>query len=283
MVLAAERHTFLRCDHAFLMMDGVLKFIDTHCHIIPGVDDGAADIETSIEMGRIAAADGITTIVATPHIIEGFYDGANRNQKLDELKDRFESAGIGIRLVAGAEVPMSACLAGEETFLRSLTIDGGDYLLMETSETTFEQVAQAAYRVRLCGLIPILAHPERTIFVQEQPTRLAEIIDRDDIFCQVTAGSIEGVFGKTVRKTSLALAESGMLHLVASDAHSTGRRSPQLSGCYRTLVEEVGEAVARMVVNENPSRLLRGGKLERSVRKDAGARQGLFARIFRAR
>ncbi|MCL4473381.1 MAG: hypothetical protein M1455_05490 [Actinobacteria bacterium] len=264
-------------------MDGVLKFIDTHCHIIPGVDDGAADIETSIEMGRIAAADGVTTIVATPHIVEGFYDGANREQKLQELRSGLLAAGISLDLVAGAEVPMSACLAGDEDFLRTLTIDGGNYLLMETAETTFEQVAQAAYRVRLCGLIPILAHPERTIFVQEHPLRLAEIIDRDDIFCQVTAGSIEGLFGKTIRRTSLAMAEAGMMHLVASDAHSTRRRSPRLTECYRLLVEEAGVELAQMVLVENPSRVLSGEKLERSRHGIASSRRSLRARIFRSR
>lgn len=260
----------------------LLEFIDTHCHIIPGVDDGPPDMDTSLAMARMAMADGITDIVATPHIVEGYYDGSDREQRLAQLRKIFTSAGIDLRLSAGAEVPMSACLAGDKTFLKSLAINGGKFLLMETAETTFDQVAQAAYRVRLCGLYPILAHPERATFVQKQPGRLDEILERDQIYCQLTAASIEGVFGKTIKKTSLILAKSGMIHLVASDAHSTGKRAPLLSNCYKILCEELGETAARTIMLQNPLRVLESSKLERPA-LDTGdiLDRGHFLKLFR--
>src|SRR5665811_55406 len=131
-----------------------MKFIDTHCHIIPGVDDGASNLEVSVNMARLARNDGITTIVATPHIVEGYYDGKNRSKLLRQLSARLLEESISIKLVAGAEVPMSACLEGDTDFLRSLAINDGNYLLMETADTTFDQLANAVYRVRLCGLYP---------------------------------------------------------------------------------------------------------------------------------
>lgn len=259
----------------------LLEFIDTHCHIIPGVDDGPPDMDTSLAMARMAIADGITDIVATPHIVEGYYDGSDREQRIAQLRKSFTSAGIDLRLSAGAEVPMSTCLAGDKTFLKSLAINGGRFLLMETAGTSFDQVAQAAYRVRLCGLYPILAHPERTIFVQKRPDRLNEIMEHDQIYCQLTAASIEGVFGKTIKKTSLFLAKSGMIHLVASDAHSTGKRAPLLSNCYKILCEELGETAARTIMLQNPSRVLESSKLERPA-LDAGdiPKRGHFLKLF---
>ena len=97
-----------------------LEFIGTHCHILPGVDDGPADIEASLAMARMAVDDVISTVVATPHIIEGYYDGRDRFERLEGLSAGIMGAGIELRLIAGAEVPMSTCLAGDEERLRSL-------------------------------------------------------------------------------------------------------------------------------------------------------------------
>lgn len=259
-----------------------LDFIDTHCHIIPGVDDGPAKIETSIEMARVAVRDGITTIVATPHIVEGYYDGGDREERLDQIRRRLVESGIELNLVAGAEVPMSTCLAGDDVFLKFLAIGGGSFLLMETADTTFDQVAQAAYRVRLSGLYPILAHPERAAFVRERPDRLAGIIERDEVYCQVTAASMEGIFGGTIKKTSLELAKAGMVHLVASDAHSTGKRSPRLTGAFDIMCKELGEESARKIMIDNPAHVLMGEKLERIA--SAGSHvsnRSILARLLR--
>ena len=244
------------------------------------MDDGAPDLDTSLEMGRIAETDGIGTIVATPHIVEGYYDGSDLGKRLGDLSAKFSESGIELRLVCGAEVPMSACLNGDGSFLKPLTISGRGYLLMETADTTFEQLARAVYSVRLCGLKPILAHPERASFVQHEPARLTELIDRDDVYCQVTAGSLEGVFGKAMRKTGIALAKAGMIHLVASDGHSTGRRSPRISACYRILSQEVGETAARRIMVENPSLVLAGERLAGLERKTTSSRHSLFARLI---
>lgn len=261
-----------------------MNFIDTHCHILPGVDDGPADMDMSIGMARLAGSDGITTVVATPHIVEGFYDGGDRQERLRQLADQLTAAGITLNLVAGAEVPMSACLAGDAELLKPLAINGGIYLLMETADTTFDQLAQAVYKVRLCGLYPILAHPERTLFVQKNHSRLEELVSRGEVFCQLTAASIDGTFGKTLQKASLAMARAGLMHLVASDAHSTGRRKPRLSGAFELLRCELGEAAARKVTMENPLRVLENQELERWVKTGPEvSRRGRLARFLHRR
>ncbi|MCL4309837.1 MAG: hypothetical protein M0Z32_00850 [Actinomycetota bacterium] len=254
-----------------------MRFIDTHCHIIPGVDDGPADADISLDMGRIATEDGIGTIIATPHVVEGIYEGANRADKLAGLRALFAENGVDVELAAGAEVPMSMCAGNNGGLLESLTLAGGRYLLMETSETTFEQLSQAVFNVRMHGFYPILAHPERTGFIQQHPERLAELIGRGDVFVQATVASIEGLFGKQARKAWLGMVSSGLVHLVGSDAHSRRMRAPRLSGSYAELCRLAGEHVARMIMYENPRRVLAGEKLVTAV--PARTRLGLWSRL----
>ncbi|MHB8792305.1 MAG: tyrosine-protein phosphatase [Thermoleophilia bacterium] len=261
-----------------------MNFIDTHCHIISGVDDGSADMDTSVEMARLASDDGITTIVATPHIVEGYYDGGDLQERLKLLAGQLSESGISLELVSGAEVPMSACLAGDVDLLKPLAINGGIYLLMETADTTYEQLAQAVYKVRLCGLYPILAHPERTLFLQKNHERLAELVARGEVFCQLTAASIDGTFGKTLQKASLTMARAGLMHVVASDAHSTGRRKPRLSKAYEILRREIGEAAARTVTIDNPRRVLDSQPLKLGVKtRHKVSGRGLLARFLHRR
>ncbi len=254
-----------------------MRFIDTHCHIIPGVDDGPADAEVSLDMGRIAAKDGIGTIIATPHVVEGIYEGADRGDKLAGLRALFAESGVDVELAAGAEVPMSICAGNNGELLGSLTLAGGRYLLMETSESTFEQLSQAVFNLRMHGLFPILAHPERAGFVQQHPERLAELIGRGDVFVQATVAGIEGMFGKRARKAWLGMVSSGMVHLVGSDAHSRRTRVPRLSGSYEELCRLAGEHAARMIMYENPQRVLTGEKLATAV--PARTRSGLWSRL----
>ncbi len=257
-----------------------LQFIDTHCHIVPGVDDGASSPDVSLRMARIAVADGIGRIIATSHIVEGYYDGSDLEKRLEALRRLFAEDDVGLELIAGAEVPMSICMAGEKQVLADLTLADGKYLLMETADTTYDQVARAAYHVRLCGFLPILAHPERTLFVQKDLGKLKELLANSDVFCQITASSLEGLFGKGIQKTSYSMLKAGVVHLVASDAHSAGRRKPVLSESKNLLVKAVGEENAAVIMYENPARILAGDDL---LQKPAISRQEVSKRSFLAR
>lgn len=259
-----------------------MRFIDTHCHIVPGVDDGAPTIDVSLAMARIAVTDGITAIIATPHIVEGFYDGRDLEKRLEALRIVLAEKEIDLELVAGAEVPMSVCMAGEKNILEGLTLGDSPCLLMETADTSYDQVARATYQVRLCGLLPVLAHPERTVFVQKDPGRLKQLLANGDVFCQITAASFEGLFGKTVQKTAFSMLKLGMVHLVASDAHSAGRRNPHLSTSRSLIINSVGEKNAAVIFQENPYRVLAGNELLQTPARgrDEVLKRGLLARLL---
>lgn len=240
----------------------VLDLIDTHCHILPGVDDGSPDLETSANMADMARDDGVTVIVATPHVIS--FDPDNR-QMIEEarfhLARRLSGDGDSPRLLPGAEVPMSLCLSADGSTLRELALAGGSCLLMETAATTAEHIARAAYQVRLAGLYPVLAHPERWLDFRRERGRLEELLAGGDIYCQLTAASLEGVFGRRLKKTCLDMLGAGAAHLVASDAHGIGRRSPRLSLCHEILQKHLGDEAAAHIMHENPGRILAGERL----------------------
>ena len=239
-----------------------MRLIDTHCHIMYGVDDGPDEKKGSLAMAAMAAAGGIGTVVATPHIVEGLYEGESRARQLQELQLELDAAGIDVRLLAGAEVPMSYCLTVTAARLGELSINGNGFLLMETAEATFQQLRRAAYQVRLLGLYPIFAHPERTSFVQEHPRDFAGMLTAGDGFCQVTAASLEGGFGKRVLRAAEELMDGGLVHLIASDAHWAGEyssnRTPALSQCFELVKKKYGGETARLLLEENPEKVIQG-------------------------
>ena len=236
-----------------------MEFVDTHCHIIPGVDDGPADADESVRMGRLAAEDGIKTIVATPHIVEGIYSGVDLEERIASLEAIFIQKGIGIKLVAGAEVPISLCHAGDAATLKKLTIGGGDFLLVETSGITLEQLFDVVARIRTCGIYPVLAHPERTLFTEDEIGRLCAGNAAGNVFIQVTAASIEGLFGKKTQKKCMNLVMSGLVHLIATDAHSDTGRVPLMSKACSIISRRIGDGAA-ILLQKNPRRVLENKK-----------------------
>ncbi|MHB0866235.1 MAG: tyrosine-protein phosphatase [Thermoleophilia bacterium] len=257
-----------------------MKFIDTHCHILPGVDDGPADLARSLAMARVAAEDGIDTIVATPHVIEGLYDRQKWDTRRAQLTEALATDGIGISLFSGAEVPMSVCLSETADSLGKITLAGSRYLLMETADTTYEQLSRAVHQVRLNGYFPILAHPERVGFIQERPSSLTGITAQGNVYCQLTAASIEGLFGKSMHRCAVALLKLGLVHLVASDGHSAVKRPPLLSDCHRLLREMLGRQAAGIIMLDNPRKVLQNQPLEIVAPKQK--RRGWFiSRIVR--
>ncbi|MHB1389936.1 MAG: tyrosine-protein phosphatase [Thermoleophilia bacterium] len=258
-----------------------MRLIDIHCHILPGMDDGPSELALSLAMARVAAADGIGKIVVTPHVIEGLYDAHERDMRITQLSRAMAREGIAIKLYAGAEVPMSMCLSEGAEFLGELSLAGSRYLLMETADTTYDQLARAIHQVRLNGLYPILAHPERVTFIKEQPSNLEKITAQGYVYCQITAASIEGKFGKSTYKCAMSLLKLGLVHLVASDGHSADTRPPQLSECYRHLCELLGSQAAETIMLDNSRRVIKNQLLE-TVSPIRRHRVWFISRIFRS-
>jgi protein-tyrosine phosphatase len=204
--------------------------IDIHCHILPGLDDGPANIDFSIAMARAAVDDGTQIIVATPHVRGDFdVDPAAIVPAVDELNRRLEDEDIMLRVVPGAEVGWREVTGLDAGTLRMLCLGSSDNVLVECpyGKSPADLEAVVAH-VRDSGLKTVLAHPERCPLFQRDPDRLAALVAAGAL-TSVTAGSLAGAFGERVQEFSFDLIERGLVHDVASDAHDHLHRPPRMA------------------------------------------------------
>lgn len=213
--------------------------IDLHCHLLPGIDDGAATVADSLQMARMAVADGITDIVVTPHLGNGVYHVTSEKirRKVASLQQTLLREKIPLQLHPGAEVYLHDRLAENLQNGSVITIgDGGKYLLLELPVLSLPRFTEKLLdNLRQLEIIPIIAHPECQVVLQEQPQILGRW--RRDYGCvnQVSAASLAGKMGNRARKTAIRLLQSGLAQVIASDAHNTGCRCPGLSQAYAAL------------------------------------------------
>ena len=239
--------------------------IDIHSHILPGVDDGSENKETSLRMLGIAAASGVATVVATPHYDPGSGYFNRVTDTLEELFRRLEysaaSAGIPVKIVRGMEI-----FAGEEVPQmleegRLWTLGGTSYFLTEFdfSEDP-EYCREYLDRCSRHGFKPIVAHPERYKFIQRRPQTAYEWC-REGYGLQINRGSLMGRFGEQAELTAVRLVEHGLAACIASDAHGADRRSTHLKDVKELLDSEMGEEYSDLLLNKNPARILAGKEL----------------------
>lgn len=205
--------------------------IDIHFHCLPGIDDGPRNWDEAVALCKAAAANGVTTIVATPHVLrEDIWindDPAARGALIDELNRRL---GGTPKIVPGCEYFFSSdavdlCRpAGPLTMLNN-----SSYLLVEFPATRLPEAAESVFH-ELCvmGITPVVAHPERNLVLASQPEKLRRLIEIGAI-AQVTAGSITGEFGKAALAAANEMIKLGLVHVIASDSHSLNRRPPRMA------------------------------------------------------
>jgi protein-tyrosine phosphatase len=174
--------------------------IDLHSHILPGVDDGPADMDGSIALLRAAAASGTETIVATPHLREDYVEDPDRiAPAVARLREAARSAEVPVEIVAGAEVAGTKLPDLDQAALRQLCLGDGPYILVESPYVHLPRhFADSVVDLEISGLRPVLAHPERcSAFLQDRSLLLD--LDERGVLCSVTAGSMAGRFGSRVR------------------------------------------------------------------------------------
>lgn len=256
--------------------------IDLHLHLVPGVDDGAESLEQAIAMARIAAADGCTALVATPHQRrdEWSNDDVRRlADRLSELAARLprDARGSVPQLLLGGEVRVdSELLADLARPGRSgvLSLAGSRYLLLEFEPSGFgPDPVEIVHELRAEGWWPIVAHPEVVPFLWESDEDpLARLVEAGALF-QVTAMSVTGEFGKGTKARTWELLRAGCVQFVASDAHRPDWRPPLLSAARKQLARELGEAVARDLLETNPRAVIENLPFEKWGQSPSTPRQ----------
>lgn len=226
--------------------------VDIHSHFLPGLDDGAATLEDSLAMIEMAAADGTTHFVGTPHCNAQYQFSLEKNRALlEELRARVTS---GITLLSGCDFHLSyeniqQVLADKSPF----TINQGDYLLAEFSDYGIApHTLEVFHKLRLNGLVPIITHPERNPLLHQLGVNFLQKLAEMGCPIQVTAASFTGRFGRRAKEFSEDLLARGLVHIVASDAHDTQDRPPKLSPARAVVAENFGAEVAQALFVDNP-------------------------------
>ena len=257
--------------------------IDLHTHILPGIDDGIPTEDDAVEFARVAAADGVRTIVATPHCKEGFYcnDRSTVLAGVKRLRDRLVAEEVDVQLIPGAEVHLCADLVERVRDGRAPTLgDNGKTLLLELSLTQYPpELENLVFHLKLAGILPVFAHPERIRYFQDDRRRY-EALTRLGAYGQITTGSVLGTFGPQVREFSQELLRGGQVHVLASDSHNVRGRPPVLRPALEAVAALVGEEKARRMVTEIPAALLRGQEPDLPPLDEPPPR-GLLSRWFR--
>jgi len=252
--------------------------IDLHSHVLPGLDDGPSAIEGSLVLARLAVERGTRTMVATPHIRDDHpFPLAQIGERARALRSALSEAEIDLKIETGGEVAISK--AGELTdeALVSLCLGSGPFVLVESPYTFAPQLLEAVlFDLQARGFRPILAHPERSPSFLSDPARLARICE-GGVLCSVTALSMTGGFGETVRRFSARLFADGLVHGVASDAHDGHRRPPGLAAGFEQLDAELPGLAqqASWFTVEAPRAILAGKELPTAPRPAAEAPRGL--------
>jgi protein-tyrosine phosphatase len=234
--------------------------IDIHSHLLPEVDDGPKSWDVSVEMCRMAVADGITHMVATPHANNRYsYDRVFLSTLLDHLR---ELVGDAPGLSLGCDFHLSYDnLQSALDDPRTYTIDDTQYLLVELSNYSVpHQMSDCFIRLGDRGITPILTHPERNPILQQAPQRVLEWAEQGCVV-QVTASALTGAWGERTQRIARWLLERGAVHLLASDAHDTKRRVPNLSAGRAAAAEIVGVEIAKALVEDNPGAIVAGEML----------------------
>jgi protein-tyrosine phosphatase len=241
------------------------RCVDIHCHCLPGIDDGPASIEDAIALCELLVADGITTVIATPHQL-GRYDctnlAADIRSAADALAAELKDREIPLDVLPGGDVRVDERIPA---LLTSGTIgsvaDAGRHLLLELPHELFIDPIPMIDHLRETGIQAVITHPERYSYLQNRPHFAQKCLEHGAIL-QITCGSLVGSFGRRAYDEAWRLILAGMVSIVASDAHDVARRPPQMTAAIEALQRAVGPGVTRLLAIENPLRIVHGESLQ---------------------
>ncbi|MGO1820484.1 MAG: tyrosine-protein phosphatase [Senegalia sp. (in: firmicutes)] len=238
--------------------------IDVHSHVLPFVDDGAKDMATSIEMLKIAEGEGIKYIFATPHYIEneGYNEKLKNNEILEQVNIELKKEVIDIEIILGNEVyitPNIIELIEEE---KVSLLGDSNYLLIELPMAQIPiYLEDIIYELKLKGIIPIIAHPERYREVKNDPNILKKYIELG-AFAQLNLGSLMGDYGGDIERTAKILLEHNMIHFLGTDAHSRTRRPPRAKDAIKVLEAIISKEKINDLIEINPMRIINNEEFE---------------------
>ena len=257
--------------------------IDMHCHILPDVDDGAECMHDSIAMALIAKEQGIKKIIATPHYHPEFryLKGEQLKEVYENFKQELKENKIDIEVYMGNEIYFTSNLIENIEDLDFFSLNNSKYVLVEFPPTNFPlNLCNVVYELKQKGFVPVLAHVERYVKIHDDPEIIYDCIKTGAII-QINSSSLMGKNGKELQKLCNILISRNMVHLVSSDAYSSGRRRPLLKDAYEYIEKKYSKAIADDLFINNAECIIQNKDIvvEEPLEKPAEKR-GFLKRIF---
>lgn len=233
--------------------------IDIHCHILPGVDDGAKDYVESIGMAKHAARKGIKVIFATPHHKNGWHENKKNRilAKVNMLNSKLRKKRVPIKVLPGQEPRIYGELLEDYKAGKILTLNNQNkYLLIELPDSHVPAYAEKLlFNLQLEGITPIIVHPERNVQIRKNPDILYRLV-MNGAATQITASSLLGKKGREIKKFSFKLIQHHLTHFVASDSHHLSRSGFMLGEAYEVINQKFGKKFSDIMKNNAESILL---------------------------
>ena len=232
--------------------------IDLHCHMLPGIDDGAQTLDDSLAMARAAVADGTTTLACTPHIYPGLFD--NTPQTIAIAHATFMAAlraeNIPLNIVLGSDIQIVPDLVSKLRTGRVLTLNGGRYFLFEPPHhVPAPMMLELVHSTLAAGFVPVITHPERLAYAATKYNEFREAA-KQGAWLQVTGAALTGRFGPGAQKLSERMLADGLVHIIASDGHNMNSRPPTMAAAYARAAQLVGDAEAQRLCIERPQAIV---------------------------
>lgn len=240
------------------------KFTDIHCHCLAGLDDGPATMAESLALCRRLAEDDIATVVATPHQL-GRFEGCNETARVKEavigLNESLRNSSVPLKVVPGGEVRVDERICQLLKADKILTLaDNGRYILLELPHHVFIDIEPLLTELASMGIQSIISHAEKIALLATHHQVLLGWLEHS-AHLQITASSLVGDFGSKVQRTAWGFLTSGLARLVATDSHNMNVRRPRMKAAFGRISTKLGKSLARLVCNENPSRVVNGQKI----------------------
>lgn len=232
--------------------------IDLHSHILPGIDDGARNLDVSLEMARMAVASGVTVMACTPHILQGGWNntGPDIRNRAEQLQSALDQEGIPLHLVTGADIHVAFDLVKHLRSGRNLSLADTRYVLLELPHhVPPARLEDCFFACSSGGYVPILTHPERLSWIDGHYDAIKRLASAG-VWMQITAGSLTGAFGRRARYWGERMLSEGLVHILATDAHDTVKRPPILHEGRRCAEGIVGVEEAHHLVETRPRGIL---------------------------
>lgn len=237
----------------------MIGYIDIHSHLLPGIDDGAKDFHTSMEMFRIAEKNGISQMILTPHYKPMHHNASPDGiaKLIEQLNTALMKEKIHMELYVGNELYYSSDIVSLLDEGKACSLANSSYVLVEFGPIDgYEHIRNGIYQMIAGGYRPVLAHAERYDCLRVKPERIRELVGMG-CYIQLNAGSILGQSGFGIKRFAKQMLKKQLVHFVATDAHNAKKRAPHLLKCGKYINRKYGWAYARALLYGNPIHVIR--------------------------